>query len=80
MATKLKVPAVPVSKDVLVALVMEGAWFTVSVKSWLVLPAELVAVMVRLATPPVPAAGVPLMRPVVALRVRPLGRVPGGTE
>ena len=61
-------------------LVMVGDWFTVSLKSWLVLPAALVAVMVRLATPPVPAAGVPLMRPVVALRVRPLGRVPVVTE
>ena len=74
MAFKLKEPAVPVSKVVLVGLVMDGAWFTVSVKAWLVLPEVLVAVMVRLYTLPVAAAGVPLITPVLALRVSPLGR------
>ena len=32
--------------------------------------------MVKLVTPPVPAAGVPLSTPVVAFSVRPLGMVP----
>ena len=74
MAFKLKEPAVPVSKVVLGTLVMDGAWFTVSVKAWLVLPELLVAVMVRLYTPPVAAAGVPLNTPVFAFSVKPSGR------
>ena len=45
-------------------------------KAWLVLPELLVAVIVRLITPPVPAAGMPLRTPVVGFRVKPLGRVP----
>ena len=76
MAATVKLPAVPAAKVVEATLVMAGAWFTVSVKAWLVLLAVLVAVMVRLITPPVPAAGLPLSTPVLALRVRPLGRVP----
>ena len=40
------------------------------------LPVVFVAVMVKLATPPVPAAGVPLSTPVAALSVRPLGSAP----
>ena len=80
MATKLKVPAVPVSKVVLDTLVMAGAWFTVSAKSWLVLPELLVAVMVRLYTPPDVAAGVPEITPEVGVRLRPLGSVVGSTE
>ena len=72
----MKVPKVRVWKVVLATLVMVEASFTVSVKSWLVLPEVLVAVMVRLTTPPVAAAGVPLSTPVFAFRVRPLGMLP----
>ena len=49
---------------------------TVIAKAWSVLPVVFVAVMVKLATPPVPAAGVPLSTPVAALSVRPLGSAP----
>ena len=73
---KVKVPKVRVWKVVLATLVMVGAWFTLRVKAWLVLPEVLVAVMVRFFTPPVPGSGLPLMIPVFAFRVRPLGRMP----
>ena len=76
MAVKVNDPAVPVSKVVLVELVKEGDCSTVSVKAWVVVPEALVAEMVRLTTPPVFAAGVPLSTPVLASSVRPLGRVP----
>jgi hypothetical protein len=45
-AVTLKEPAVPTVKVVLVALVMDGAWFTVSVKLWTEFePTPLLAVM-----------------------------------
>ena len=72
-------PAVPAVKVALAVLVNAGAWFTVSVKAWSVLPVVFVAVMARLVTPPVPAAGVPLMTPVLAFSVSPLGSVPAVT-
>jgi hypothetical protein len=56
----LNEPAVPTTKVVLLALVIDGAWFTVSVKFCvLVSPAPLVAVIVNVSTPD--AVGVPVM-------------------
>ena len=72
-------PEVPATNVALAALVNAGASLTVSVNDWSVLPVVFVAVIVRLVTPPVPAAGVPLMTPDVALSVRPLGSVPAVT-
>ena len=72
-----KVPAVPATKLVLVALVMAGCSFTVTVKLCVAaVPTSLLAVMVTVLVPPVLAAGVPVSTPVVAFSVRPLGRVP----
>src|SRR5207245_7880099 len=77
VAVTVKLPAVPTVNVVLLALVMAGAWFTVSVKLWVaLLPTPLAAVNVMGYVPPVPAAGVPLSTPVVALNVTPLGKVP----
>ena len=58
------------------ALVMAGAWFTVSMKFWVAFdetPFE--AVMVMGYVPPVPAPGVPLSMP-AEFKVTPLGSVP----
>ena len=77
VAVKVKLPAVPVVKVVEVEPVKAGASFTVSVNDWEAsVPTPLLATTVRLTTPPVPAAGVPEIAPVVAFRVRPLGSVP----
>ena len=76
MAVTVKVPAVPTAKVVESADVMDGAWSTVSVKSWVAFGlTPLAAVMVIGYVPPVPAAGVPDS---TSGRVRdtPLGRVP----
>jgi hypothetical protein len=72
----LKVPLCPTVKVVALPLVIEGGSSTVSVKLWVpfgVTP--LLAVMVKLYVPPVPAAGVPLRTP-AELRVTPEGSVP----
>ena len=67
-------------KVVLAALVMAGAWSTVSVNAWVVrLDGALLAVIVMLYTPPVPAEGVPLsvaVPLVPAVKLTPLGRFP----
>src|SRR5262245_53978049 len=58
-------PAVPTLNVALLALVMAGAWLTLSVKLWVGEgPAVLVAVNVIAYAPPVPAAGVPASVPV----------------
>jgi hypothetical protein len=65
---------------VLAALVIAGAWFTVSVKLWVaVLPTPLLAEIVRAYVPPVPPAGVPLNVAVpfpLFTNVTPPGRAP----
>ena len=61
----VNVPGVPTTNVVELALVIAGAWFTVSVNACGALaPAVLVAVNVIAYVPPVPAAGVPLSVPV----------------
>jgi hypothetical protein len=75
----VNVPAVPTANVVLLALVMAGAWSTVSVKFCEVLPELLVALMVNGYVPPAPAAGVPLSVPVpflLSTKVTPLGSAP----
>jgi cell division protein FtsL len=42
----VKLPAVPTVNVVLLALVIAGAWSTVSVKHWVAVPALLLAVIV----------------------------------
>ena len=42
----VKVMGWPTMAVVVAALVMEGTWFTTSMKLWLIVPATLVAVMV----------------------------------
>ena len=63
-------------KPTLVALVIAGGWFTLTVKLWVPVPAVLLAVMVTVVSPPVLAPGVPEITPEVGSSVRPLGRVP----
>jgi hypothetical protein len=54
----VNVPAVPTVNVVLSALVMAGAWLTVSVKFWVASGVwPLAAVIVSANVPPVPAAG-----------------------
>ncbi len=72
----INVPRVPTVNVVLVALVMAGAWSTVSVKLCIVLPELLVALKVIGYVPPVPAPGVPLRTPVAGVNVTPVGNVP----
>jgi len=72
----VNVPRVPTVKVVLLALVIAGAWSTVSVKLCIVLPELLVALKVSGYVPPVPAAGVPLRTPVAGANVTPVGNVP----
>ena len=56
---------------------MAGGWFTFTVKLCVAaVPTLLLAVMVTMVSPPVAAAGVPEITPVVGSRPRPLGRVP----
>jgi len=70
-------PAVPTVNVMLLALVMAGAWFTVSVKACVAFGATpFAAVKVMGYVPPVFAAGVPLSTPVETLNVTPLGSVP----
>jgi hypothetical protein len=68
-------------KAVLLTLVMAGAWLTVRVNccGGLVVPAELLAVMVKGYVPPAPGAGVPVRVAVplpLSLKVTPAGSVP----
>src|SRR5215472_4438532 len=77
VAVTVNVPAVPTVNVVLLALVITGAVFTVSVKAWAAgVPTPLVAVKVMLYVPRLPAAGVPLSVPVpfpLSVKVTPLG-------
>jgi hypothetical protein len=76
----VNVPGEPAVNVVLAALVIAGAWFTVSVKLWVaVLPTPLLAEIVRAYVPPVPPAGVPLNVAVpfpLFTNVTPLGSAP----
>ena len=49
---------------------------TVRVNVWVVVPAELVAVMVKEWVPAVPEAGVPDRTPLAVLKLTPLGSFP----
>ena len=73
-------PAVPTVNVVLLALVITGAVFTVSVKVCVaLLPTPLLAVIVMVYVPFVPDAGVPLSLPVplpLSTKVTPLGSAP----
>ena len=51
----------PCDKVAVAALVIFGGWLTCSVKTWLVDPEVLLAVIWKLYVPPLPAAGVPVM-------------------
>ena len=76
----LNVPAVPIVNEALFALVMAGAWLTVSVKLCCAgEPTPLVAVMVSGYAPPVAADGVPAIVAVplpLSVKVTPAGSVP----
>src|ERR1019366_1666671 len=75
VAVTVNVPAVPTVKVVLLALVMAGAWFTVSVKLCVAfVPTPFCAVIVIAYVPPI--VGVPLSTPVAAVNVTPEGRAP----
>jgi len=76
VAVTVKLPSEPVVKVTLFALVIAGAWFTVSVNDWVEVPVAFVAVKLTWYTPLVPDAGVPERTPVAALKVTPEGRVP----
>ena len=75
VAVAVKDPTAPTVNVVAAALVMAGAWLTVSVKFWVAFGVTpLVAVMVMGYVPPVLAAGVPLSTP--DEKVTPAGRIP----
>ena len=77
LAVRVKLPALPTVNVALLALVIAGAWLTVSVKLWLAgWPTPFAAVKVTAYVPPEPAAGVPLSTPVEALKVTPVGNAP----
>ena len=75
----VNVPAPPTENVALLALVIVGAWFTVSVKPCVAaVPTPLLAVIVKLEVPPVVVPGVPLSVAVpfpLSVNVTPLGRV-----
>jgi hypothetical protein len=71
-----KEPGPPTENVVALALVIEGASFTVSVKVCVALFTLLVALKVSVYDPPVPAAGVPASVPVLAVKPTPVGNVP----
>src|SRR5258708_11285466 len=78
LVVTVKVPALPVVKVVLLALVIAGAWFTVSVKLCVaLLPTPLDAVKVSGYVPPVPAPGVPASTPVAGVHLQPVGNAAG---
>ena len=77
LASNWKVwPAVPTVKLVMLAVVMAALSLTVSEKLWVTEPEVLLALNTITWVPPVPAAGVPEMTPVVAFRTRLLGKEP----
>ena len=76
LAAKLKVWLVPTVKLVMLVVVIFAPSWTVSEKFWVMEPELLLALKVMVLVPPVPAAGVPEITPVVAFRVRPLGSEP----
>jgi hypothetical protein len=77
VVVRLNEPDVPTVKVALLALVIAGAWSTVSVKVCVAsAPIPLCAVKVREYVPAVPAAGVPASFPVAGVNVTPEGRVP----
>src|SRR6266850_42883 len=84
VAVTVNVPAVPTVNVVLLALVITGAVFTVSVKLCVaLLPTPLLAVNVMEYVPAVPDAGVPLSFPVpfpLSVKVTPPGSVPDSTR
>ena len=76
VAVTVKELTVLIRNAALFALVMAGAWFTVSVKLCVAFGVTpLAAVIVIGYVPPIPAAGVPLRMP-PALRVMPEGNAP----
>lgn len=79
MATTVKVKAVPAVSVTDAALVKAGALATVSVKAWLTVPVEFLAVSVIKYCPLADAAGVPdrvAVPLVLAVNVMPEGSVP----
>jgi hypothetical protein len=82
VAVTVKVPAVPTTKVALLALVIAGAWsaFTAMLRACVAdcgPPAlESVTLIVKLNGLPVAVVGVPVIAPVLELRVRPGGNVP----
>ena len=77
LAVKVKLPALPVWKPVLLLLVIAACSFTLKVKLCVAAaPTPLLAVIVTMLTPPLLAKGVPEMTPVVEFNCRPLGSVP----
>ena len=77
MATTVKEPAAWAVKLAAAALVKAGGFCTLSVRVCVAsVPTPLLAFSVRVRVPAVPAAGVPEITPVVALSVRPSGRLP----
>src|SRR5262245_1299983 len=70
-------PAAPAMNIVLAALVIAGASFTISMNVCVAFGGmPFAAVNVRMCTPPVPAAGVPLSVPALPLNVTPIGSAP----
>jgi hypothetical protein len=77
----VNVPGALTVKDLLVALVITGAWSTVSVKFCVALaPTPFSAVKAIEYTPPVPALGVPASTPVDVLNVTPAGSDPDSAK
>src|SRR2546426_11371 len=80
LVVTVNVPALPTVKVAALALVMRGAWLTVSVKDCVASGSPpLLAVMVRGYDPPVPAADVPLNIAVplpLFVNVTPVGSAP----
>ena len=77
MAATVKVPAWPLTKLALLALLKVGSALTVRVKFWLALaPTLLEAPTVNFHSPPALAVGVPLSTPVVVLKPTPGGNAP----
>jgi hypothetical protein len=76
----VKLAAVPTVNVVVLALVIVGAWFTVSMKLWVAaVPIPLLAVRFRVYVPPDPPAGVPLSVAVpspLLTNATPFGRAP----
>lgn len=70
-------PSAKVPFAMVAAVVISAGAFTVSVKDWVgAVPTPLVAVNVRLKTPPRLPVGLPLSTPVTLFKLTPPGRVP----